>query len=68
MSTSENSYDEDDYVPISTRFGSLIHPRLDTEHVNTLQESVRKQKLEREKINREGNELSVLRGYICETN
>ena len=52
MSTSKNSYDEDDYVPISTRFSSLIHPRLDTEQVHDLQESVRKQKLEREKINK----------------
>ena len=52
MSTSENSYDEDDYVPLSTRFNSLIHPRFYTEQVHDLQESVRKQKLERGKINK----------------
>ena len=56
MSNSEDSYDEDDYVPLSTRFGSLVHPRFDTDQVNALQDSVRKQKLERDKINREGSE------------
>ena len=52
MSTSKNSYDDEDNVPISTRFNFLIHPRLDTEQVHDLQDSVRKQKLEREKINK----------------
>ena len=64
MSNIEDSYDEDDYAPLSTRFGYLIHPRLDTEQVNALQESVRNQKLERNKINKEGSELSVLQGKI----
>ena len=52
MSTSESRYDDEDNVPISKMFGSVIRPRLDTEHVNALQESVRKQKLEREEINK----------------
>jgi hypothetical protein len=67
MSNSEDSYDDEDYVPISTRFGSLIYPRLDTEHVNALQESVRKQKVEENKINKEGSELSVLQGKNSKT-
>ena len=58
MSNSEDSYDKEDYVSISTRFGSGVCPRLDTQQMNALQESVRNHKLEREKINREGNELS----------
>ena len=52
MSTSESSYDDEDNVPISKIFGSVSRPRLDTEHVNALQVSVRNQKLEREKINK----------------
>ena len=68
MSNSEDSYDKEDYVSISTRFGSGVRPRLDTQQMNALQESVRKQKLEREKINKEGDKLSVLQGYICKTN
>ena len=51
MSNSEDSYDEEDYVSLSNRFGSIIRPKLDTEQMNALQESVRKQKLEREGIN-----------------
>ena len=42
MSTSENSYDDEDNVPISIRSGSVVCPRLDTEQVHDLQESVRK--------------------------
>ena len=68
MSNSKDSYDKEDNVPISTRFGSGVRPRLDTQQMNALQESVRKQKLEREKINKEGDKLSVLQGYICKTN
>ena len=67
MSNSEDSYDKEDYVSISTRFGSGVRPRLDTQQMNALQESVRKQKLEREKINKD-DKLSVLQGYICKTN
>ena len=66
MSNREDSNNSDGYVPHRTMFGSLIHPRLDTEQVNALQESVRNQKLERYKINKEGNELSVLQGKISE--
>ena len=51
MSFSENSQDDEDNVPISTRSGSVVRPVLDTEQMHALQESVRKQKLEREGIN-----------------
>ena len=68
MSNSEDSYDNEDNVPISTRLGPGIRPRLDTQQMNALQESVRKQKLEREKINKEGDKLSAWQGYICKTN
>ena len=51
MSFSENSQDDEDNVPINTRSGSVVHPVLDTEQMHALQESVRKQKLEREGIN-----------------
>ena len=47
MSTSKNSYDKDDYVPLSTSFNSLINPRFDTEQVHDLQKSVKKNWRER---------------------
>ena len=43
MSNSEDSFDEDDYVPLSKRFRSIIRPKLDTEQMHALQESVRKE-------------------------
>ena len=51
MSNSKDSYGEDDYLPLSKRFSSIIRPKLDTEQMHALQESVRKEKLEREGIN-----------------
>jgi hypothetical protein len=51
MSNSEKGYDEDDFVSLCTRFGTLVPSMLDTEQMHALQESVRKQKLEREEIN-----------------
>ena len=53
MSYSEDSYDDDDFVPLSKRFRPVIRPKLDTEQMHALQESVRKQKLERENSTRE---------------
>jgi hypothetical protein len=52
MSNSEDSYDEDDYLPLSKRFRPVIRSRFDTEQMHALQKSVRKQKLEREGINK----------------
>ena len=52
MSNSKDSYDNEDNVPISNRFGSVVRPRLDNQQMNALQESVRKQNLGREKINK----------------
>ena len=61
MSFSENSQDDEDNVPISTRSGSVVRPVLDTEQMHALQESVRKQKLEREEIN-EGQDSDESKG------
>ena len=49
MSESEDSYEEDKIGSLKHRFGSLVHPFLDTDKVNAFKESVRKQKLERDK-------------------
>ena len=51
MSNSEGSFDGEDYVPLRKRFKSINRPKLDTEQMHALQESVRKERLEREGIN-----------------
>ena len=48
MSNSKDNYDDEDNVPLSAIYGSVVRPRLDNQQMNALQQSVRKQKLERE--------------------
>ena len=39
MSESEDSNEEAEIGSLKRRFGSLVHPRLDTDRVNSLKES-----------------------------
>jgi len=51
MSNSEGSFDEGNYVTLSERFAPIIRPKLDTEQMHALRESVRKERVKREGIN-----------------